>query len=498
MKNRGISLLLIAGIVVVVNLLSSQFFARLDITEDRQYTLSPATKSIMRNLDEPVSVQAYFSQNLPAEFENLRKEFQDMLIEYRNLSKGNLDYNFVDPNEDPQAEQEALQGGIRPILINVRDKDQSSQQKAFMGAVISLGDQQEVIPFISTETPMEYSLTTSIKKISVIDKPSIGFIGGHGEPALSDLGQAIQALSVIFSIENIDLNAETSIPDRYRAVVLLNPADSIPNAHFAKIDDYLARGGKVVAAVNAVTGDFSTAQGTAVENNVFDWLASKGVQVEGSFAIDANCGSVSVQQRQGFFTISTPVQFPFLPIVTTFPEHPATKGLEQVSMQFVSPVEFIGESGTFVPLLLTSNKSGIIHAPTFFDVSNKKWGQNDFPLSNIVVGGVVEGVGGVAASKLVVFGDGDFPISQGGRGANPDNVSLLVNTIEWLSDDTGLSALRTKGVSSRPIDTLEDGKRTFLKFLNFFLPIVLALGYGIFRSQRNRSIRMRRMQERYV
>jgi hypothetical protein len=97
-----------------------------------------------------------------------------------------------------------------------------------------------------------------------------------------------------------------------------------------------------------------------------------------------------------------------------------------------------------------------------------------------------------------VFGDGDCPISQGGRGANPDNVSLLVNTIEWLSDDTGLSALRTKGVSSRPIDTLEDGKRTFLKFLNFFLPIVLALGYGIFRSQRNRSIRMRRMQERYV
>jgi hypothetical protein len=99
---------------------------------------------------------------------------------------------------------------------------------------------------------------------------------------------------------------------------------------------------------------------------------------------------------------------------------------------------------------------------------------------------------------LVVFGDGDFPISAGGRGINPDNVNLLVNTIEWLSDDTGLSALRTKGVSSRPIDELEDGKRSFLKYLNFFLPILLAIGYGVIRSQRNRTIRMRRMQERYV
>lgn len=100
-------------------------------------------------------------------------------------------------------------------------------------------------------------------------------------------------------------------------------------------------------------------------------------------------------------------------------------------------------------------------------------------------------------TRLIVFTDGNFPVS-GGRAVNPDNVNLLVNAIEWLSDDTGLSTLRTKGVSSRPIDEIEDGKRNFLKYLNFFLPIALALAYGIFRSHRSRARRMRRMQERYV
>ena len=498
MKNRGISLLLIAGIIVVVNLLSSQFFARLDITEDKQYTLSPATKSILRNLDDPVSVKAYFSKNLPADFEKLRQDFQDMLIEYRNLSKGNLDYVFINPNEDPQLEQEALQSGIRPILINVREKDQSTQQKAFMGAILSIGDQEEVLPFISTETPMEYSLTTAIKKISVIDKPSVAFITGHGEPSLSDLGQVVQELSVVFAVENIDLGMEESIPDRHRATILVNPADSIPPDHLSKIDEYLARGGKMVVAVNAVNGDFNSAQGSAADNPILGWLAEKGVNLEQSFVIDASCASVTVQQRQGFFTINTPVQFPFLPIVTTFADHPISKGLEQVVLQFASPVTFQGATGTFTPLLETSTKSGIIQAPTFFDVGNKRWSDADFPLSGVVVGGLLEDVGGTAGSKLVVFGDGDFPVAGGGRGVNPDNASLLVNSIEWLSDDTGLSALRTKGVSSRPIETLEDSQRTFLKFLNFLLPIVLAIGYGVFRMQRNRSKRLRRMQERYV
>ena len=74
----------------------------------------------------------------------------------------------------------------------------------------------------------------------------------------------------------------------------------------------------------------------------------------------------------------------------------------------------------------------------------------------------------------------------------------MVNSIDFLSDDTGLIDLRTKGVTSRPLDQLEDGRKAFLKWFNFLMPIVLILILGIIRSQQQRNLRMRRMEEGYV
>ena len=124
-------------------------------------------------------------------------------------------------------------------------------------------------------------------------------------------------------------------------------------------------------------------------------------------------------------------------------------------------------------------------------------------MSGLIVGGVLEGnLVGNAYSRIVVIGDGDFPLSGQGR-QGEDNISLMVNSIDWLSDDTGLIELRTKGVASRPIgqEYLSDeasSKRAFLKYLNFGLPILLVLIYGFIRVQRQKALRLKRMQERYV
>ncbi|MDX1408197.1 MAG: GldG family protein, partial [Saprospiraceae bacterium] len=111
-QNRAISLLLVTGIIVVINMLSKQFFVRVDVTEEKQYTLSQATKDILSDLPDLISVKAYFSENLPPDLEIYRSDFQDMLVEYSNRSGGNLSYQFVNPNDDPQIEQEAAQNGI--------------------------------------------------------------------------------------------------------------------------------------------------------------------------------------------------------------------------------------------------------------------------------------------------------------------------------------------------------------------------------------------------
>jgi ABC-type uncharacterized transport system involved in gliding motility auxiliary subunit len=99
---------------------------------------------------------------------------------------------------------------------------------------------------------------------------------------------------------------------------------------------------------------------------------------------------------------------------------------------------------------------------------------------------------------MIVFGDANFPVSEGNQQINPDNVNLLVNAIDWLSDDTGLIELRTQGATARPIDEIDDIKKALIKYLNFLLPILLIIGYGIYRSQHNRILRIKRREVGYV
>ncbi len=496
MKKSTLSILLIIGIILVINFLSNEFFFRIDATKDKTYTLSESTKNILKNIEEPVTVSGYLTEDLPPQLANILGDFKNLLKEYNRRSGGMVNFEFFDPNTDPQLEQQAMQSGVQPTLIRVRENDQFTQKKAYMGAIVKAGNQQDVIPMIQDQ--MEYALTTAIKKVSVADKPSIGMISGFGCADVEQLGQVYQALSVLYSIEPIQFTTAEEIPIRFKTVMMVAPQDSIPAPIFGLLDNYLANGGNLCIAFDAVKGDFQSVQGTVLNNGVNNWLASKGLLVEPVFVVDKSCGSISVQQRQGFFTMNTPVEFPYFPRVSKFPDHPITKGLDGIIFPFASPITYNG-SGTFSPLVQTSNRSGTQTPPFGFNIQ-KQWGGADFPLGSQTIGGVLEDdFGGTGVtSKLVVFSDGEFAGAGQGK-SNADNFSLLVNSVDWLSDDTGLIDLRTKGVVSRDIDpSLEDSDKSFYKWLNFLLPIFLVLLIAFIRHQRNRNIRMKRMQERFV
>ncbi len=495
-KLTTLSLLLIAGILLLVNVLSQRFFYRLDLTEGGQYTLSRASRDILKNLDDPVTITAYFSDDLPPDLQKIRTDFKDMLTEYRSASKSMVDYEFVNPNNE-EKEQEALQNGVRPVMINVREKDQSSQKKAFLGAVIKMGEQKDVIPLVATGTGMEYALSTGIKKLSVQNKPSVGIVQGHGEPSLQDLGQVYQSLSILYNVEAAELGGDLS---HFQALAIVAPQDSFPPNQLANLGQYLNSGGKLFIAINRVSGDLQTQRGDVVNTGLETWLLERGIIVEPSFILDSQCGNVTVQQQQGFFVVNTPMSFPYMPLISQFPDFPITKGLEQVILPFASPVNFAGSVGTFHPFLSSSTKAATSPAPINIEVLDKQWTTADFQQSNITIGGILDNLPG--GGKMVVIGDGDFPVGGQGRTTAQDNVSLMANSIDWLSDDTGLIELRTKGVATRPIkeEYLGDeaiGKRNFLKYLNFGLPILLVLLYGFARSQQQRRIRMKRMAERY-
>ncbi len=359
MLKSKLNIIILAILLLVgVNFMARYFFFRIDLTENNEFTLSKASKEILKNMDESVEITAYFSDDLPVDIMKTREELENLLNEFSNISKNKLSYTFVAPNKDPKYEEEAAKFGIRPVMINVREKDQAKQQKAFLGAIIKAGDKTDPIPVIQPGTAMEYAFITSIKKLVGKNKPLIGFVQGHGEPSIQELAQAYQELSVLYNITPVQLHDTVDL-DPYKTLIMVRPTDSIPADHFRLLDEYITKGGNMVLAFNQVNANIQYGMATAMNTGLKEWLQTKGLHVEDALVKDTRCGQVNVQQQQGFFSFSTPVQFPYLPLIQKFSEHPVTKGLEQVMLEFASPMNFTTTHNVaFTSILYTSEKSG--------------------------------------------------------------------------------------------------------------------------------------------
>jgi gliding-associated putative ABC transporter substrate-binding component GldG len=499
-KSLYYKLAIVLGIIILINILSFKLFFRLDFTADKSYTLSKSTRDILKTVKKPVAVTVYFSKNVPSELMKARQDFQSLLVEYSNLTGKRLTFEFIDPSKNEETEQKAIQAGIRPAIFNITEKDQVKQQRVYLGAVIRMGEKSETIPEIQPGAAMEYALSTAIRKMSDIEKPLIGFIQGHGEPSLGAFQQVYSELNIMYQVDPVYLNDTSYFLNKYKTIAIVAPKDTFPELHLKQLDRFLDEGGNLLIAINRVEGQMTQGIGVAVNTGLEKWLENKGIVVEDNFVADALCGVVGVQEQQMGFMITRQLQFPYFPVLKTFSKHPVTEGLEAVIMSFASSITYRGDASKhYMPLLLTSEQSAFHKVPVKFDF-NKEWSEQDFTTENLVVAASLIGKFGSQPGKLVVVGDGDFAVngeSSQAHEINPDNVNFFVNSIDWLSDDTGLIQLRTKGITARPLDQISDSSRLFLKILNFALPILLILLYGISRMNYNRKIRIKRMEGTY-
>ncbi|MDG2448185.1 MAG: hypothetical protein P8M34_01060 [Saprospiraceae bacterium] len=184
-------------------------------------------------------------------------------------------------------------------------------------------------------------------------------------------------------------------------------------------------------------------------------------------------------------------------MIKAFEEHPITKGIEQVAFQMVSSIDASGNNNySFTPLIKTSQNTAVQSPPIVFEIQ-RQWRQGDFPDGPQTIAGVISPITDSPEGSIVVFSDGDFIMGAQSRGQTPDNISLFANAIDFLSDDTGLIDLRTKGVASRPIKDMEEADMTRVKWINFGLPILLILILGFVRYQRGQRLRMKRMTQNF-
>lgn len=499
------SVWLVAGIIIMVNVLIQPVLVRIDLTKNKQFTLSNASKAVLGNLSEPITITAYFSEGLPPDVGKVRRDFQDLLVELSSHAKGKLDYQFVAP-ETEALKQEVSRNGIQPLMINIREKDQVKQQQAYLGAVIKKGAETEVIPFVQPGASMEYELVAAIKKLSLVEKPTVAFLQGHGESSFNELSQVISGVSQLYNVVQLDMNINTLQADSVKVAVLVGPKTVVSPEHLAQIQQFLLSGGSLVVALNRMEVDMQSATALPAATGVDDWLGTYGIKIDTSLVIDVQCGSLTVPQYMGAIQINTQVQFPYLPLAVKFADHPAVKGMREVLFPYVSPIEYFGnqQNTTFSPLVYSSERSGLVMPPVSMNVAEKKWTQSDFPLSNQVLAGLLERQNpGGTTSRIIVFGDADFSLSnEQGRAVSEENINLMVNVIDWLGDDSGLMNLRSKAAASRPIDAkylLDEysPQRDIIKWGNVILPVLLLSGVGIMINRKNKRLRNKRIAESF-
>ncbi|OFX70910.1 MAG: hypothetical protein A2X12_10200, partial [Bacteroidetes bacterium GWE2_29_8] len=350
--------------------------------------------------------------------------------------------------------------------------------------------QKEVIPIIQPETSYEYFITLSIKKLTITNKTIIGLLQGNGEPDIYAIKELYNNLSALYEIENIELNNNSDIPKHIKTLLIISPKDSFSQNNFNTLDNFLRKGNNIFIAYNSVDANPEAQYAFPVYNNFQNWLKQKGIIVKNNFIIDKNCMPIVFTQNQSGYPVKSTINFPLIPILTKFSNHPVNTGIQSVVFEFASQCLPNNKNNVkFIPLIKTSDKSGIINPPFQFDLL-KNWTDTDFPLSNITVAAILEGkIVGNKNSKIVFISDGDFVINGVGQNTikiNEDNIHLTANIIDWLSGSTELFHIRTKEIKYRPLISLPDKTKNIIKYFNFIFPILLIIIYGIIRQEKNK------------
>ena len=511
-----VSLPILLGIIIVINYLSYHIFCRLDLTQGGIYSLSKASKDLVRKLDDRIIIKAYFNKNLPAPYNSNRKYFEDLLAEYKTYSKGKISYEFIDPAGDEKLQQEARSGGIAPVNITQVKNDKYEQEISYMGAMFLYGDKKEILPFVKQTVGLEYDVTSRIKKLTQEVRKKVGFLAGHKEPdPFTDLGGVYKRLSEQYELRTVSVKDGTAVPEDLDALVVLSPEEKISEREKYEVDQFIMKGKPVAFLIDSVNVNLTNFMGNKIEHNLNNLLSNYGVEITPGLVLDRQCQRISVQQRQGFFTIQNIIEYPLLPVATVFrKENPIVRELEKVSLPFASP------------LILKDVPDGKIKPEWLIKSSENSWQKDDvyflsplqnFPTQNLTKKGPYILAATVTGKFKSFYSDKEVPAVESADKTkkdkkdekksetikeSPDNRIIIVgngrimrgdflkdpmsgtfffNIVDWLAQDTGLISIRSKGIEYRPLKETSKETRNIIKWLNVLLVPAGFIVYGIIR-----------------
>jgi len=525
---QGTLTALTIGILVFVNLFAVRLPLRLDLTRDKEFTLSEATVETMKGLENPVTITAYFTADLPPPFSDNARYVKDLLSEYRAVAGDNLSFSFVDPQGEETAEDKAikkdvkqdifgravrektsvekeLEGvNIQPVEVRVLEQDQAQTKRAYMGIAIRYGEEKESLPVVQDTSTLEYDLTSMIRRLTRTKQPVLAVIQGHGEPNPDEALQRIkQALEQNYEVRPVTLGSgsEAKVPDDVDAALIIGPNTGYSDDELKAIDEFVMRGKGAGFFLDRNQIDLKTFQPTAVTHNVEKLTEKYGLELGTQVVGDVECASLNVGERRGQFMIQRPVQYPFIPILKNLEgDSPLTRGIVGVTLPFAVPVYAKKIDGVETTVLgKSSAKSWLEDANAEGLSPQRDWGSAD-----IAVTGPYDLIA-TARGSLPSFADetkkstGEARVFLIGSSTmlneavlGPPNAALLFNLVDWLTLDAKMLAMRSRGAGEAPFaPDLADGTRNAVKFgCTAGVPALLVL-LGLVRWQRRESRRKR-------
>ncbi len=419
-KRDLISLALAVIILILLNFVGSFVFHRFDLTSEKRYTLSDASKKLLSQLNDAVYVKVYLEGEFPAGFKRLRNETKEMLDEFRAYSNDNIEYQFINPSEnsDKKQQQEVYKQlynkGLQPTNLEVKGENGTSQQIIFPGAIVSYKGHETPWQLLKTQLgqssegqlnnsiqALEYEFASCIRKLTTVIKPEIGFIEGQGELDTLALQDIRNSLSEFYLLKRVKINAQLKALDGLKAIIVAKPDTAFSEKDKFIIDQFVMKGGKVLWAVDPLYTSIDSLRksgGTMAmpyDLKLEDMFFKYGVRINPNMLMDLQSSAIPVNKA---FSGQPPrfelMPWLFSPLIMPTSSHPIVKNLEVIKVEFASSIDTVEANGIKKSILLSSSKySKKINAPVRVDlrIVNMRPDENQFSDSYQPVAVLLEG-----------------------------------------------------------------------------------------------------------
>lgn len=544
-KSKHVGDLLMLGnglaLVVLINLVSSLFFFRLDLTEEKRHSIKTVTREMLSRLEDVVYVEVYLDGDLNAEFKRLRNSIRETLEEFRVYSGGKVQYNFTNPmtalSQKAQGEflQELASKGIQVLPIIETNEGEKVETRVVPGALLSYdGNEKGVMLFKQNiaETAqevinqsiegLEYELASAILILNSSERKHATMLTGHGELDSLSTASLRAALREQYDVSETDLSNVDSI--KGDLVILAKPTQKFSEIDKFKIDQYLLRGGNMMMFIDQMHASMDSASfdnnfAFPYETGLQDQLFRYGVRVNPDLLQDAFSATypVVVSESGGQPQIMR-MEWPFFPLILRYANHPVTRNMDASLTRFTSSIDSVRADGVKKTVLFTTSEfSRKLTAPVKVSVNDlRKIQPSEFNGGMIPVAWLLEGnftslyknrflPEGVSkdkfresgTGKLIVVGDGDFvrndinPRNGAPQQLGKDAVSgrvfanerVVLNMAAYLTDQNGLVTTRSKEIDARPLNKEKvKTDRTYWQVINIGLPLIVIVAFGIILS----------------